>query len=649
MIELREVSKTYRMGDVDVRALRGVSLAIEPGDYVAIMGPSGSGKSTLMNLLGLLDVPDDGSFRLFGREVGGWSADELAAARARALGFVFQQFNLLPRLSALENVALPLIYSGAGDGRERARERLAQVGLADRMHHRPRELSGGQQQRVAIARALMNRPSILLADEPTGNLDSASAGEIMRILDRLNEEGMTVILVTHEADIAAHARRVIRLRDGQVQEDEVVRAAPPRAASPSPAPEFRPARFGIAEIGSHVKQAARTLAGNKVRALLSMLGVLIGVAAVIAMLAIGQGAQRAIEQQMASLGSNLIALRPGAPQQRGVSMEAGSVTRLTADDAIAIAREVPLVRQVAPNVQGMGQVTYGGKNWRTRVVGTTPDYAPMRASTPIAGRFIAEEEERSRARVAVVGLTVVRELFEGRNPIGASIKINRVAFQVIGVLPEKGASPWRDENDQIIIPISTAMRRLLGRDHVDGIDIEIRIAAGIPAAEEQVKELMRRRTRQPPGQEDGFMIRNLAEIQTAMTATSRTMSALLAAIAAISLIVGGIGIMNIMLVSVTERTREIGIRKAIGARGRDILGQFLIEAVAVSATGGVLGILLGWGITVALSKAAGWAAIVTPGNIALAFVFSAAVGIVFGLWPARKAARLNPIDALRYE
>ncbi len=649
MIELQDVHKSYRMGDVVVRALRGISLTIQPGDYVAIMGPSGSGKSTLMNVLGLLDVPDQGSFRLFGRDVATFTEDELAAARARMVGFVFQQFNLLARLTARENTALPLIYTAGREGDKRATELLTSIGLGERLHHRPRELSGGQQQRVAIARALMNEPRVLLADEPTGNLDSASAAEIMAILDQLNARGMTVLLVTHEEDIAAHARRVIRLRDGLVQSDEVKRAA--TAAPPLPADALaalRPVRFGLREVISHVRQAARALAGNKVRAFLSMLGVLIGVAAVIAMLALGKGAQLAIEQQMASLGSNMLVLRPGASQQHGVMMEAGSVTRLRAEDGAALAL-VPEVNRVAPSVQGMVQVTYNGRNWRTRVVGTTPPYASMRASQPLLGRFLTEAEERSRARVAVIGMTLVRELFQGGNPIGEVIKVNRVSFQVIGILPEKGASSWRDEDDQMIIPLSTAMRRLLGRDYVESIDIEVRSADVLAQAQSNITSVMRALNRLQPHQADGFTIRNMAEIQSALSSTSRTMSVLLAVIATISLIVGGIGIMNIMLVSVTERTREIGIRKAIGARRRDILGQFLIEAVAVSAIGGLLGILLGWGITVAMAQLAGWTTAMSAQSVAMAFLFSAGVGIVFGLWPARKASLLNPIEALRYE
>jgi macrolide transport system ATP-binding/permease protein len=330
-------------------------------------------------------------------------------------------------------------------------------------------------------------------------------------------------------------------------------------------------------------------------------------------------------------------------------MEAGATTRLSSDDAAALAGSIPAVRRVAPTVQGSGQLTYGGKNWRTRVIGTTPPYAQMRASEPAVGRFFTDHENRTRARVVVLGMTPVRELFGDANPRGEFIKINRISFQVIGILPPKGASSWRDEDDTVIIPLDTAMRRLLGRDYVDSIDIEIRSSEEMEGAQTAIGDLIRRRHRIPAHYEEGFQIRNLAEIQAALSETSKTMSMLLAAIAAISLVVGGIGIMNIMLVSVTERTREIGIRKAIGARRRDILAQFLIEAVTVSATGGLLGIAIGWVITLVMSKFAGWTTAVAPSSVALAFLFASGVGIVFGLWPARKAALLNPVEALRYE
>ncbi|MBI4180263.1 ABC transporter permease [bacterium] len=665
-----DLYKTYHMGDTVVRALDGVSLRIDAGEFVAVMGPSGSGKSTLLHVLGLLDSPDRGVYELLGRDVARVSENDLAALRSRRLGFIFQQFMLLPRLTALENTALPVIYSGNGNGgRASPEDLLSEVGLADRMHHAPNKLSGGQQQRVAIARALMNRPSLILADEPTGNLDTASQNEIMSILQNLNARGITIVMVTHEEEVAERARRIIRMRDGHIISDDrkvpgrdFSQSAPGTASGESEGSGEIP-RIGwklvAREFREHVLQAVRALFANKVRTLLSVLGILIGVAAVIAMLALGQGAKASIETRLASMGSNLLVLRPGSRQSHGVALEAGSVTRFTTADAEEILG-IPGVRRVSPSVTGRGQVAAGNLNWNTQITGVLPEYADMRAARPEVGRFFTADEEQSRAKVAVIGMTVVRELFgkvaERRadggaspNPIGESVKINRVNFQVIGILPEKGATTWRDEDDRVAVPLSTAMKRLFGKEYVDNIDIEVSRAEDIPDVEEAVRRTIIKRHRLPPSLQESFQIRNMAELQETLTETSRTLSTLLASIAAISLLVGGIGIMNIMLVSVTERTREIGLRKALGARPRDILWQFLIEAVVVSVFGGLAGIFLGWLITVGMSKLAGWAAAVSPDAVFLAFGFSAAVGMIFGFWPARKAAALSPIDALRYE
>ena len=655
MIEIRDIHKTYRMGAVDVHALRGVSLSVADGEFVALMGPSGSGKSTLMHILGLLDVPDQGAYRLNGQDVSSLSDRELAAFRARSIGFVFQPYNLLPRVSAKENVALPLIYSDQQNPAS-PKELLDRVGLGDRLDHAPNKLSGGQQQRVAIARALVNRPPILMADEPTGNLDSRSAVEILGILRDLHASGLTVIIVTHDPEVAARAERVITIRDGRVVGDapapgKVHHALPSKTdlAGASAGKGRKGWARRLVEGFSMMRQAFRALAANKTRAFLSMLGVLIGTGAVISVLALGTGAKKSVEERIGAMGANLLVLRPGRIEARGVAMEVGAASRLSLADVEAIRSEVAGVRTVAPTVGGGAQATFGGKNWRTQIVGTVPAYAPMRNLTVAAGRFLEDEDARTRARVAVIGATVSRELFGGVNPVGQSIRVNRVAFEVIGVLAESGTGFRFDPNDQIIIPVTTAMRRMLGRDYVDTIEIQATDGDVLAAVETKAVELMRQRHRISPEEEEPFRVFNMADIQKTILDTSRTLSMLLAGIGAISLLVGGIGIMNIMLVSVTERTREIGIRKAIGARRSDILVQFLVEAVVISVCGGVLGILTGWSISVAMSRFAGWAVSVTAPTVLLATVFSALVGVIFGLWPARKAARLNPIEALRYE
>jgi macrolide transport system ATP-binding/permease protein len=654
VIEISHLKKSYQMGEVVVEALNDVSFSVEKGEFVAIMGPSGSGKSTLLQILGLLDVPSSGSFKLLGQEVSGLDEEALASLRSKTIGFVFQQFNLLRRASAIENVSLPLLYSTHRADLKKAEGLLKMVGLGDRCDHKPNELSGGQQQRVAIARSLINDPTIILADEPTGNLDSVSEAEILKILIELNQRGMTVIIVTHEKEIAAQTQRVIRMRDGMIQSDEKNALHLQSQKSPpatEPAPLHRPwfSSFNYLEMAQHFRQAWRALMSNKVRSMLSLLGILIGVASLIAMLALGSGAKQSIESRLASLGTNLLSARPGSIRTGGVALEAGAVTRMTLDDAKDIQESIPGVKQVAGSVSGRGQVVFGGKNWNTLVQGTTVDYAQMHASEPVVGRFFTAEEDQQRMRLALLGLTVVRELFGDANPIGENIKINKVNFQVIGVLPEKGATGFRDQDDVIIVPLNTAMRRLLGKDYIDSLDIEMENPEQMEPAQDSIKNLLMRRHQLPPIQNDAFQIRNMADIASALSETSKTMSWLLASIATISLLVGGIGIMNIMLVSVTERTREIGLRKAVGAEPNDILSQFLIESALVSLLGGVLGIGLGWGISIAMAHFAGWSVEVTSQSILLAVVFSLTVGIIFGLWPARKASLLNPIDALRYE
>lgn len=652
MIELKNIVKTYEMGAHTIKALNGVSLTIDDGDFVAIMGPSGSGKSTLTHILGLLDVPNSGSYKLNGKEVSSLSEDELAVFRREEIGFIFQQFNLLPRMSAEENVALPLLYSERKITYDFAHSLLKRVHLDTRAHHRPNELSGGQQQRVAIARALINKPQIIFADEPTGNLDSQSEKEIMAILKELNAQGITVIIVTHEEEIGNQAKRLIRLRDGVIQSD--VRQANFEKAEPKKMNRLDfENKLNVSEVLEYFVIGFKTLLANKVRTGLSMLGILIGVAAVVAMLAIGRGAQVALEKDLASLGSNLLILRSGGVRIGGVSQQAGQgsgIARLSNEDALDLAERISLIKSVAPTVTGRGQVTFLNKNWNTEVVGTTVDYSRMRDYTTEIGRFFTEEDNLKRARVAVLGQTVMRELFGSRDPIGQYIKINKINFLVIGILTEKGSGGFNDRDDIIITPLFTAMHRLLGKDYVDSINIEVGDSERLEEAEQRILDHIYERKRVPLSQQDdAFKIMNMADIQQAVTQSNKTMSMLLATIAAISLLVGGIGIMNIMLVSVTERTKEIGLRKAIGARRRDILLQFLTESIVVSVVGGLWGIFLGALITTLLSLFTGWSTSISMSSVLLSFVFSALIGIIFGSYPAQKASKLNPIEALRYE
>jgi macrolide transport system ATP-binding/permease protein len=692
VIKVDRVSRTYRVGDVDVHALRDVSLTVETGEFVAIMGASGSGKSTLMAILGCLDRPNSGRYWFDGIDVSQLSEPELAGLRSERLGFVFQSFNLLPRTSAMENVALPLLYSMAGKaaGRlrvQRAREALKLLGLSDRERNTPGQLSGGQQQRVAIARALINHPSLLLADEPTGNLDTRTSNEIMRTLTALNrEQGVTIMVVTHEAEIAAYADRVLTMRDGQIVSDDRKPKSSSASAGPS-APKAEAARGSYARLSRAsgafalmvVTTAAHAVWRNRMRSALTMLGVFIGVAALIAMVSVGQGANEAVRKQIERLGTNLVVVVPGATTAGGARGGFGSASTLTVADAQAILREASAVGDVGYLIRQTGQVRYANQNWTTSIQGVSANYPPMTNWRIIAGREITLEDDRSAALVVVIGDTVRRQLFGlTQNPLGAAIQVKGVPLQVVGVLDTKGQTPFgMDQDDLVLIPYSTAERKVIGvaapsqqqtainwiypsppnpyglqrrlTGYVNQIYVQAIDQSGVPAAIAQITESLARRHRIRPGDTNDFSVRNLSQIAETAEGSSRIMALLLAAVASISLVVGGIGIMNILLVSVTERTREIGLRMAIGARRLHVLLQFLAEAVFLSVSGGFIGILMGAVLSMAIAALTGWLAPVSLAAVAGGFLFSVIVGVFFGFYPARKAAGLNPIDALRYE
>ena len=653
MIRLENISKTYHMGKVEVKALVDVSLSVEPGEFIAIMGASGSGKSTLLHILGFLDRPDRGNYVIQGKNASLLTDNELANLRNQLAGFVFQQFHLLRRMNAEDNVHLPCIYGGnAGTVHKDAMQVLRSVGLEDRADHRPNELSGGQQQRVAIARALINDPMILFADEPTGNLDSKSGQDIMGVLKSLHEQGKTIIMVTHEPEIAKYASRIITMRDGKIVSDEKTGEIASSKESRRTIKDMlltKRSSLNREEVTGYFRQAINTIVSNRVRSFLSMLGILVGVAAVIAMLALGSGAQESIADRLKTLGSNLLSVRGGSSTHRGVSSGMDTVTRFTFQDVESIESLEPQVKRVSGTVSGSAQVVYQNENWNARVEGVGYDYGDMRSTVPEVGRWFTEEEIAKRAKVAIVGTTVLGKLFGDTNPLGKTIKLNRINFKVIGIAPEKGSMGPRDQDDIVYIPVTTAMYRLFGKDYLDGMYVEVSETAPMDVVQREIEGIIKKRHRLYKDDDDSFHIRDMSEIQEMLSSTMKTMSTLLGIIAAISLVVGGIGIMNIMLVSVTERTREIGLRMAIGARRIDILAQFLIESIVMTLCGGLLGVIIGGAIATGLSFFAGWAVSVTIFSVVLATTFSVIVGLFFGMWPAKKASQLDPVEALRYE
>ena len=640
MIELRDITRTYYNGEVAVPVLRGINLSIHRGEFVAIMGASGSGKSTLMNILGCLDRPSTGEYRFDGRDVFSLDSDGLARLRRESFGFVFQSYNLLPGISASENVEMPASYASlkARDRQARAAKLLQRLGLDERMGHKPGQLSGGQQQRVSIARALMNGGEIILADEPTGALDSHSGREVMALLKELSAEGYTVILITHDSNVAEHAHRQIEIADGEIVSD------PGSAGSFSDASLQRQPLAHRPSLARELYQGARTairsMTGNLFRTALTLLGIVIGVASVITMLAIGDGARESVVDRISAMGSNLLLVRPGSPGQRRGGW---NIATLVPEDVHAI-NTLPNITAAIPELTGSQTLRYDNADHQAEVNATSWQF-PMARQWPVArGSFFSEADEGEYAPVAVLGKTASEALFGEADPVGRYILMNNVLFQVIGVMSERGASPMgQDQDDVVLVPYTTGSMRIFGQRHLRNVTIAVDDTSLMDEVQAQVHQLLLQRH----GVED-FQIRNMASLIDTVSETQDTFTWLLGSVAAISLLVGGIGVMNIMLVSVTERTREIGIRMATGARARHILQQFLLEALAVSALGGLIGVGLGLGAAAVVAHFG------TPVSysllpVLLAFGCAFGTGLLFGFLPARKAARLDPVAALATE
>lgn len=647
IIELRNITRKFVTGGgVEVNALRGISLRIHMGEFVAIMGQSGSGKSTMMNILGCLDKATSGTYLFAGRDINNFEPDDLAWLRREAFGFVFQSYNLLPHSDAVENVEIPAIYAGysAQERHIKAEALLTSLGLGDRLDHRPSQLSGGQQQRVSIARALMNGGNIILADEPTGALDSQSGVEVMALLRDLAKQGHTVIIITHDPQLAAQADRTIEFRDGSVIDDTQKDSVEPKNSDNTKLRDLfmnRRISSHLASTGEAIRMAFRSLTSNIFRTILTLLGIVIGVASVVAMLAIGEGARQQIVDQISAVGTNMLTLQPARiPGQRRLR------DSLTFEDADAILDGVDNVLGTLAELQGSYTVRYGRQDYSTTVTATSETLPEVRSWPMSKGVFYTREDSERYTAVAVLGATVALEMFpDGTDPLGEYILIRNVPFQVIGVLTRKGASGFggRDQDDAVFVPLKTGALRLFGTTYARSITVAVDDIEKIAETERRLVEFMTIRH----GSED-FRTFNSAELLDTVSASQDTFTMLLGSVAAISLLVGGIGVMNIMLVSVTERTREIGIRMATGARQSDILSQFLSEAIVVSGVGGLLGVGIGVGVGMGL-RYFGVPIQFTTAPMVVAFCCAAATGLIFGFTPARKAARLDPVVALANE
>ena len=642
LISLKDIRKTFYNGDLAVEVLHGISLDIQAGEFIAIIGQSGSGKSTLMNILGCLDTPTGGDYMLDGEDVATLDADALAALRRRTFGFVFQSYNLIATSTAQENVEVPAIYAGmaAAERKQRAAELLTSLKLGDRLDHRPNQLSGGQQQRVSIARALMNGGRIILADEPTGALDSQSGDDVMDLLKSMHAQGHTIIVITHSREVAEHANRVIEIRDGVILADKAKSDAPIADGPALLQPAAQGSSAGITDISEAVKMAMRALRANIFRTVLTLLGIIIGVSSVVAMLAIGTGAQNSILDRINAMGTDLILIRPAMAGFRG----SGSIATLVPEDATAIL-ELPNIKSAVPEVTGSVTLRRANIDYQSQANGTVPEFSTAKSWKIASGDFIHQDDMDNYAPVAVLGKTVVNTLFpDGSNPIGQYILVQKIPFQVIGTMEPKGAGMGgSDQDDVIIVPLSTGNLRLFGQKYVRTITVQVKDADLIETTQQQIQELLDQRHKK-----QDTMITNMSSVRDDATAMSNTMKLFLGSVAAISLLVGGIGVMNIMLVSVTERTREIGVRMATGARRRDILLQFITEALTVSAIGGAIGVVFGLGVAY-LAALAGVTVGYSAGPVLLAFACAFATGLIFGFLPARKASRLLPAVALSSE
>ncbi|MEZ9505962.1 macrolide ABC transporter permease/ATP-binding protein MacB [Vibrio cyclitrophicus] len=651
LLEISGLSRCFPAGDDQLTVLNNVNLTIRRGEMIAIMGASGSGKSTLMNILGCLDTPSEGTYLVNGRDTSVMNPDQLAELRRDYFGFIFQRYHLLDDLTAIGNVEIPALYSAENKASRqvRAEQLLKRLGLAERMDHKPSQLSGGQQQRVSVARALINGGTVILADEPTGALDSHSGKEMMDLLRELHQQGHTIVLVTHDPKIAASAERVIEISDGEIVSDIMSGANNDSASTEYSAtrieekqsvnkPISKPFSAQWFSVVEAFKMSLSAMGSHRLRTFLTMLGIIIGIASVVSVVAIGNGSQAQVLSRMASMGTNTIEIKPGS----GLGdRRAGRVRTLTANDANALTN-LSFVDSVTPTVRVNVAVRYGNEAVTAEVQGVGSDYFRVRGFEVAQGQLFDDGSIDALEQVAVIDNNTLDDLFPDGEALGKVIFLGRLPVRIIAVTEAREMAFGNSDALNVWLPYSTVNSRIYSQNYVNDITVRVSDEVSSTAAEQAIINLIKMRH----GVEDFFTV-NTDTVRENIEQTSSTMTLLISAIAFISLVVGGIGVMNIMLVSVTERTREIGIRMAVGARQADILRQFLIEAVLVCLCGGALGIGLAYAVGLIVSStSSGLSMIYSTNSIIAAFICSTLIGVLFGFLPARNAARLNPVDAL---
>lgn len=644
IIEISNLNKKFGEGNNEVHILKDINLSIKSGDFIAIIGASGSGKSTLMNILGCLDTASNGSYKIDGEEASNMDSDGLAALRRKKFGFIFQRYNLLSTLTAIENVALPAVYSGVlqSEREDRAKKILSDLGLEDKIKNKPHELSGGQQQRVSIGRALMNGGEIILADEPTGALDSHSGEMVMGIIKELHEKGHTIILVTHDKNIANYANRIIEIKDGEIISD-TSKSSHYSFVKKETIKEKNSFSFFKDQLVESFKMALNAISAHKLRSFLTMLGIIIGIASVVSIVALGNGSQQKILSDISSMGTNTIDIYPG---EGFGDMRSGKVKTLTANDSQVLNRQ-SYVDSSTPNSSTSGALTYKNIAVNAQVKGVGYEFFDVKGIEIAKGNKFYQKDIKNNSQVAVIDKNTQNKLFpNGEDPIGKILFINKKPLKIIGVSQEKKSAFGNDDNLNIWSPYTTVMNRISGSKNIDSITVKIKDNVSMQAAEKSIIDLL---TVKHGGKKDFFTM-NTDSIKQTVESTTNTMTLLISSIAVIALIVGGIGVMNIMLVSVTERTKEIGVRMAIGAREYNILQQFLIEAILICLIGGAAGIALSYGISVLFNNiVTNFAMTFSTMSIIMAVVCSTMIGIIFGFMPARNASKLNPITALSRE